>query len=255
MNLYLFSFRMELIQIIADELRKKSHSCVCFNNMNSFLCAINTGKKAPDLAIIDYTVWNHQLYDFGAYQRKHNLFLPFIYFNDPCPMGPYIIHWEIMLNTMLIKFPGRIRKEQEELFINRFKTILKDLSQIVNSEILKPYIPLIQKAKDLPEGLPIKNPLDYLSKLTPKSFDFNKFKEKVNLPPSSEFIFKIFLANVEKPLSVANICEEYHKQSKEMSEKSVGPVISKLKQYLRKDEDCPYVISSENKNYVLLYKS
>lgn len=255
MTLYLYSHNMELIQIIAEELRKHDHFCVCFKDLNSFLCAINEGNRAPDLAVLDYTVWNHQLFNFVSYQHFHNLFLPFIYFNDPCPMASFPMHWEMILNALCAKFPLKVPLEQQDKFIENYTKVLSDLAEIINSDNLKPYIPLLQKPKKLPDDLPLRNTFDFLGKLNPPAFNLEEFKNKTKLPENLEFLLKIFLDKPGSALSSDHICNEYHKQSKQMTETSLGATISKLKKYLRLDENCPYIISSTNKVYTLLNKS
>jgi len=260
MTIYFCSHNLTLIRILADELSKQNHTCITFNDYDSLIENLDKGYKRPhkskfeELIVLDYTLWNHQYFDFFEPLTRNNIFIPFIYFNDPCFIfSNRISTWKHMIKLLFIKFPHVIPFADEANFINAYKEVFSQLAKLVESDVLSPYIPLMQKAKSLPEDLPFKNAYDFLlNKSSENNENVLKFVDKVKLPDNLQFLLDIFFKNLGNSLSATALSDIYKEKHKNLTEQSAKTLISKLRKCLKEDEDFPYSIITTDKGYMLI---
>ncbi len=236
MKIFIYSPQREISQIISDHLNACGNCCLIFITATDLIEEISNRKKQPDLLILDYLSFNHDIYNIYDYLSSINLPLPVIFFNDPClTRSTRTSHWISQLETIMSK---AIKKD-----FYPYKPVFQALEELVESEELSPYIPLMQKAKPLPQSyIKEEYTLQYLKEQSDDCI--HTFKERNRLPENLFYLLQLLQKNKELPLGYSDIKELYKKDGKDITEKSIGVLMSKLRKYIRED----------NKKNFLIYK-
>ena len=251
MKIYLFSYNKSLIKLISDKLEECGHSCVQYSDIDLYLSAVIKPGEYPELLVMDYTSWNHEIFPFLSYLREFKLFRPFVFFNDPCPvLGNRVNLRVFLLKYYLECFPLERRKKEPLELEKYYRPVFKQIADIVESKTLRPYIPLMQKPLPLPDSLPIKNSFEHLNRLELQKESIYEFKKRVKLPNSLFFLLQMFTKYIDIVVTKKHIMEYYKDNSKQISEDSIKVKISNLRKYFSKDKDCKYNLFPKDGGYL-----
>lgn len=240
MTIFFISPEPEICQILSKSFPQ--HSCYIFSKIESLSELINNFSKMPDLIVMDYLTFNHDIYNVFEEMRRKNTYIPLIFYNDPCLTTPIrSLHWKYILEyEKPVSSDFKVTDELMDIF--------KEIEQLVESPELSPYIPLMQKSKSINttnnNKIFLKELLDYQSEEI-----FNYLQE--NLSKQQFFLFKILFKNRETYIALGEILEEYKKNDKQMTENSLEVVISRLKKRMEELNKTGYLILSKNRTYKL----
>ena len=241
MKIFIYSPQMEISQIISDHLQEKENLCFVFENFSEVTCEVMNQKKPPDLLILDYLSFNHDLFNIYEFFSKKNLFLPVIFYNDPClTRSTRTAHWLAQIDALLCKSITKDFSKYEPLFLY--------LEELIESDEFRPYISLLQPAKDLPPDLiKDKYTLQYLKENSDDCIF--SFKERTNIPQNIFYLLKLMQKNKDMQLSIKDIQDLYKDNGKEITETSIKVLLSKLRKYIRDDHECNFLIYHEKDRY------
>ncbi len=241
MKIFIYSPQREISQIISDHLSFKGNHCIPFETTEDLSSMVRNMHKGPDLLILDYLSYNHEIFSINKYLKSINRYIPVVFFNDPClTRSTRAAHWKAVLQTT-----------QTGIHYNDFSIFdetLKTLEELIVSEEFSPYIPLLQPPKKIPESL-IKNPctLEYMKDNSDDCI--TTFKERNHLPAKLFYLLTILQQNKDNPLSINQIIELYKLDGKSVSAQSLKVYFSELKKIVWKDKECRFLIHHENKTY------
>ena len=241
MKIFIYSPQMEISQIISDHLQEKENLCFVFENFSEVTCEVLNQKKPPDLLILDYLSFNHDLFNIYEFFSKKNLFLPVIFYNDPClTRSTRTSHWLAQFDALLCKSVAKDFSKYEPLFLY--------LEELIESDEFRPYISLLQPAKDLPSDfIKDKYTLQYLKENSDDCI--SSFKERTNIPQNIFYLLKLMQKNKDIHLSIKDIQSLYKDNGKEITETSIKVLLSKLRKYIRDDKECNFLIYHEKDKY------
>lgn len=245
MRVYIFSPQVEIAELIADNLTDKENMCIVFPTFTQLYDEIKNSRKYPDLLIFDYMMYNHDNFNIAEFMRIHKIYIPVVWFNEPCIVAATRArHWKAEIKMLQCR-------DDPDRDLSHFDALFQKLQDLVECEELRPYIPLMQQAKPLPpEYIRNKITLDYITK---KKTDFIKqFKDRTNLPDNLYYLLCIFQRNNRLPISLDYIKEEYNKDSKSITSQSLVTMISNLRKRIREDGQCNFYIISEKRKYIFL---
>lgn len=245
MTVYLFSRCYEIGQILNDHLLSKGYSCFLFSNKNDLVTAVTNLKVLPDLLILDYQTFNHDFFNIYQHLYEIKMYLPIIFYNDPCMMPcTRALVWLDQLNLLKVLLDKKYKENEK----NEYKKLFEEIEYLVELDELKPYISLMQQPKPLPDCLKKKQfTLDYIKNCN-TNFIY-KFKENVKLPDRLFYLLKIFQQNIDSPITLKDIQEIYRKDGKEITENSLKTLISNLRKEMLKDKTCNFLISNNKGAY------
>ena len=72
MKIFIYSTQREISQIISDHLSFKGNHCIPFETPEDLSSLIKTMKEGPDLLILDYLTYNHDIFNIYSYLREIN---------------------------------------------------------------------------------------------------------------------------------------------------------------------------------------
>jgi len=247
MRVCVYSPFREIADLLVDHLRENNHICISPQTLAEVFLLIQNQKEKPDLMILDYISFNHDTFNIIGNLNKKNLFLPFIFFNDPClTRSTRTAHWKNVIDSLS---PEMFNKD-----LNKYDDIFNDIQQFIEDPKISPYIPLMQKREELPSSMikPI-----FTSEYIKANIDdgIGDFQNRVNLSNSLLYLLKIFRKNKNKKITLKDILEVYKNDNKQMTENSLKVLISKLRNLIRKDKQCHFLIYQEDKEYqFIVYK-
>lgn len=243
MTIFLVSTQPEICHIIAKKFPQ--HSCFVFSSLPRFTQMLDDLNRMPDLVIMDYLTFNHDIYNVYGEMKRHKVYIPLIFYNDPCLTLPTrSLHWK---NQIEYEKPHGAEYTVTEELMEIFKTV----EQMVESPELSPYIALMQKPLPLPDS--IKNFDDYTKLLdirTEEKLDYIKQE----LTAHQYFLFDVLFSKKGSYLSLNEITAKYKENQKSMTEKSLEVIISRLKTKLKSLPNSGFYIQSSDKTYGLFEK-
>ncbi len=241
MKIFIYSPQMEISQIISDHLQEKENLCFVFQNFSDLTCEVMNQKKQPDLLVLDYLSFNHDLFNIYEFFSKKSLFLPVIFYNDPClTRSTRTSHWLAQLEALLCRHITKDFSKYEPLFIY--------LEELIESDEFRPYITLLQPAKTLPpDFIKDKYTLRYLKENSDDCI--YSFKERTGIPQNYFYLLKLMQKNKDMLLSIKDIQNLYKENGKEISEGSIKVLLSTLRKYIREDRECNFLIYNEKDMY------
>ncbi len=244
MKVIIYSPVKEISHIISKQLTCQGHKCVIFEYLEDLSSLIRNLKKGPDLIILDYLSFNHDLFNIYTYLNKLNKQIPVIFFNDPClTRSTRAAHWKAILEMTQTKYLTQGLCNYSEIFTT--------LEKLVESEALVPYIPLLQPPKLFPKNFLNENNL--LKLINNDNLDYiTSFKLRNNLPNNLFYLLNIFEENKDHPMELSKIIDCYKKDGKKISERSLRVHISNLKSIIRKDEKHEFIIDQDKGTYRLI---
>lgn len=241
MTIFICSTQYDIGQIISDQLTSKENMCLLFKDTDKLSATIRTLKKFPDLLILDYTLYNHNIFNIYDYFESVNIKIPTIFYNDPIiTKSSRTIHWTSQLQLLQPKLIQHKEDNYNKIFIK--------LEELIESEELCPYIKLMQKPLDLPDNLR-KIPLT-LENIKNQNFDYiYDFKERSNLPNNLFYLLALLQKHRETSLSLKDIKDLYKNDNREISEQSLKVMLSELRSKIRDDRKCKFIIKNNNGVY------
>lgn len=241
MKIFIYSPQREISQIISDHLTSYGNFCLIFFSTSELIDEIANRKKLPDLLILDYLSFNHDLFNIYDSFANYHLMLPVIFYNDPClTRSTRTSHWLSQLETIMTKAIPRD--------FSIFRPVFKELEMLIESDELRPYIPLMQKPAPLPKSY-IKDAytLQYLKEQSDDCI--YTFKERNNLPENLFYLLKLLQKHKELLLNYSEIKDLYEKDGKSITEKSICVLMSNLRKYIRDDKQNNFLIYQDKDRF------
>ncbi len=241
MKIFIYSRQREISQIIADNLAGKTNHCIVFEKLDDLSSLIRSMPKGPDMLILDYCTYNHELFNVYAYLKKIQKQFPVVFYNDPCiTRSTRAAHWKTILELT--------QNSYEHKDFSIYDDIFEKLEELINSKELSPYISLLQPPAPVPQSM-IKDKYT-LQYLKDNSDDcITSFRERNKLPNNLFYLLNLLQKNKAMPLKIADIIELYEKDEKKISEKSLKVLISRLRNMIRHDKECDFLIYHEKQYY------
>lgn len=241
MKIFIYSPQREISQIIADNLSGKTNHCIVFEKLDDLSSLIRSMAKGPDLLILDYLTYNHELFNIYAYLKKIQKQFPVIFYNDPCiTRSTRAAHWKSMQEIT--------QNSYENKDFSYLDATFEKLEELVNSKELAPYISLLQPPASVPASM-IKDKYT-LQYLKDNSDDcINSFRERNKLPNNLYYLLNLLQKNKDMPLKVSDIIELYEKDEKKISAKSLKVLLSRLRNMIRQDKKSEFLIYHEKEYY------
>ena len=247
MRVYIHSPLIELADIIADHLIGQGHTCYVIENLEKLFLTINNQQTLPDLLVLDYTSFNHDSFNAARNLTRHNKFLPLIFYNDPVLTRSHrALHWKAQIELL------QCRCGEQDLSV--YDEIFASIQTLIESKELRPYVPLMQPPKPLPDELKKQRfTLDFIRKNLQDTVI--AFKERTKLPESLFYLLQILQEHKKEDMTLEEILEVYKKDGKTMKLESLKVLMSRLRNTIRKDLNCSFLILHENKTYkFIMYK-
>lgn len=241
MKVFVYSLQREISQIISDHLSDSGHLCFSFDTMSDLSESLRSLNKMPDLLILDYLSFNHDIFNIHNYFYDAHIDVPVIFYNDPCLLrSTRASHWKAQLEITHTSY--------EEKDFSTYEPLFKALEELIESDELKPYISLLQSPKPLPTSLiKDKYTLQYLQEN--QNDCIHKFKERNNLPNNLFYLLTILQERKNISLSYNDIVEIYKKDGKQITKESLKVLMSKLKKVIHQDKECNFLIYHDDDRY------
>ena len=241
MTVIFLTTQPEICQIFSNNL--PSHTSFIFTNMDIFFATIKNITTKPDLVLMDYTLYNHEVYSIYHELHQEQIDVPVIFYNDPClVLEDRVAHWNYMIHIMKTSY--------KEIDTEQFDDIFQTINALVTSPELSPYINLMQKTKPLPEHLLISKiyTKDFLTKaeIPLKDIRDNPFMTK-----AAFVLFEILINKSNEEVTAQEIIDEYKKLNKPLKDDSLKVNISKLRSILKK-MNSDYSIITTNNGYKMI---
>ena len=195
----------------------------------------------PDLLIMDYLSFNHDIFNIHKYFSETNVAVPVIYYNDPCLLrSTRAMHWKAQLEITYTSY--------KQIDFSTYEPLFKSLEDLIEADEFKPYISLLQPPKELPTSLiKDKYTLQYLQEN--QNDCIHQFKERNNLPNNLFYLLRILQENKNLSLSYNDIVELYEKDGKQITKESLKVLMSKLKKAIHQDKNCNFLIYHDEDRY------
>lgn len=241
LKIFIYSPQTEISQIISDNLCGGGNQCVVFETLDNLSSMIKNMSKGPDLLLLDYTTFNHDIFNIHAYLKKINKVFPVVFYNDPClTRSTRAGHWKAMLELT--------QSKTVQTDLSKYDQVFNKLAELIESEEFSPYISLLQPPKKVPENL-IKDKYT-LQYLKDNSDDcITSFKKRNKLPHNLFFLLKLLQKNKDFSMHIKQIIDLYEMEGKSISEKSLKVLISQLKRRIRLDKECEFLINQDHGTY------
>lgn len=241
MKLFIFSTQPEIANIIHDHFVSKGNLCITFTNLEDFLISIERTSFPPDLMILDYLIFNHDIFNIYNYLEKKNCNFPCIFYNDPCLTHfKRADHWLAQIDL--------IQNRNNKLDLEKLKPTLSDLEALIENEAIRSSIYLMQKPIPLPPEFILQRlTLEYIEQSINDGVE--DFCKRTNLSKSLKYLLKVLEENQDLKLSLEDIKQLYENDNKEISIESLYVMISKLRGKIKADENKSFIISKDGKRY------
>ncbi len=88
--------KSKLQSSLTDVLGTNNHFCTCVNSINDILQQIYYSSETADLFIIDYTSYDHDLFNIFQYSVSKNTHIPIVFYNSPVLVNfpDYCAYWQ-----------------------------------------------------------------------------------------------------------------------------------------------------------------
>lgn len=252
MRVYIFTKQLEIGYILAEEFHKLGHFTLVFSDTESMFLAMKNTLEQPDLIAADYTIFNHENFNFNETLETENILTPVIYYNEPCiTRGNRRLTWMGNIKEkMTVAYKDSRKYEFYSNNLSEYQKLFEVLQQLVESDELSQYIPLMQKPKPLPEDLK----KSFLERLKENSFDslIFTFKKRNKLPQNLYNLLLLFNEHKDEFISAEDLSLIYSDRYKSITATSMKVLISKLKHYIQDDAECIFYIAKNKKGYKLI---
>lgn len=243
MTIIFLTLQPEICHIFANNL--PDHTCFVFSQPENFLSIIRNMKNPPDLLVLDYTLFNHDIFNIYEQMEDECTHIPAIFYNEPCTSKlSRAKFWEY-----IIKYEDCFNKDLDtSIYVPVFEVIQK----IVEDPDLSAYIPLMQKPKPLPQNFLKHN-------LFSRQEVFNTLEKQLytlhhtqGMTPSKFYLLQLFYQNLDKYITLEQIQEEYKKDNREISISSLKVQISRLRTIMKNTERNRLIIINNKNGYKMV---
>ncbi|MBR1640366.1 MAG: helix-turn-helix domain-containing protein [Treponema sp.] len=242
MRLFIFSTQPEINTIFHDHFTSKGYLCITFNKMEDFLTSLDDNSNPPLLMILDYLIYNHDIFSIYKFMKEKQCNFPCLFYNDPClTRGTRKSHWKAQIELL--------QNHNNKIDFEKIDSVLQDLQTLVENKTISPSIRLMQEPLPLPKELIApKITLSYIQNYEDDGIE--AFKDRNNLSKSLFKLLQLFQENQNVKLTLQEIQKLYNdRENTNASEKSVYVMISKLKSILRTDKEAKFIIRKEGELY------
>ncbi|MCQ2592564.1 MAG: helix-turn-helix domain-containing protein [Treponema sp.] len=242
MVIYLISPITEICHIMAKALFE--HRCYVFSGYSEAYATIADLKMPPDLLVLDYTLFNHEIFHIIEYMDAIRYRIPLIFFNDPCPIASSRAdHWE-----QVIKMTYDYKEEQKPEVYHKVYEIIES---VVENPELRPYIPLMQKFKPLPKHLYVTKMYED-SSIKASYYSLINFKNKSKMSNGIFFLMELFYRNSDKAITLEELQKQYEDNRHFITIESLKVQISRLRTFLKNHSNNQYAILTRKDGYQLV---
>lgn len=241
MKIFIYSPQKEISQIISDHLSCKNSQCIAFETIEDLFNLIHTMKEGPDLLVMDYLSFNHDLFNIFEYLKRIQKQFPVVFYNDPCvTRSSRSIHWKSIIEIIQPKLFAAIGDKLDSVF--------EKLEELIDSEEFSPYISLLQPPKKVPDSLiKDKYTLQYMKDNADDCI--TSFKTRNKIPNNLFYLLSLLQKNKDYPMKLSEIIELYKEDGKSIAENSLTVHISRLKNIIRRDKECSFLIVQDKGTY------
>lgn len=251
MNIVFFTNQLEIGQIFIQEFSKKGHTCKLQKHFASLFTELSELPFQFDLICAEYTMYNHENYNLPSELLKSNILAPVIFYNEPCLLTPNrsSTWYQQIKEQHILTQKNTERTNLISKNLSDYKNFFIELQNLVESETLSPYIPLMQKPKSIPAELKT-SLLDTLTKLN-QTEDLSILKVKLKLPDNLFTLLSI-LNEQKTPVGLTELAKLYSQKNDSITEDSLKVQISNLRKYLNKDETESLYVQKNKDGYFLV---
>ena len=225
MLIYFFTSQPPVCEKIADKLEQAGYQCIVLTNTKMFFHLLHSNDELPDLFIMDYVLFQHDVLNIYRYMKKNNRITPLIFYNDPYP------NEQVRANFWIYQCHAHF----PDLNLSKVKTAFHLVAAAVDSPELKPYIPLIQTPLPFHEKeIAIKTVLHEEKTQNAASGQFNiyEFRKKTNMNPTIFHLFEYLYQRLGLYVSSEELRHIILSNGKTAKPGSVSSYISRLRSYL-----------------------
>lgn len=242
MLIFFLTTQSEICHLMCDKLTE--HSCHVFIDVERMYTSITMLRNPPDLIVVDYTLYNHEVFNLTEYMDFIHYRIPTIFYNEPCLIaGNRPDHWEHVIRLTY----GYKDDQNPEEYYKAYERI----AEIVEDPDIAQYIPLMQKPKMLPKNYYITKMYRDTS-LKEAHKRLIDFKIRTNTPDNLFFIMELLYRSDTEPLSLEEMKDEYEKEIRPITLTSLKVQISKLRRILKDNPKENYDIVRRKAGYQLL---
>ena len=240
MNILFLTRQINVCLRITSILESNGHKVKIFQKDDEFYEYVSKSNgREIDLLCIDFKTIGmpkSKYIDLKPYSflKAARLAVPLISYNDPnCELDMLVYYWK-MRNAE--EFPEIFNMD----FLEKYTGVFTEIQEIVSSDELNPYISCICRP------LPCSSQGD---------FDLCAFRKKHSMILSRFKLFKYFFENLDKILSVKEICSHLWGIVKEEKKKTLYTYIYYLRKIFEKEEVFNFSLEREGtESYRLLFK-
>ena len=132
--------------------------------------------------------------------------------------------------------------------LDSYDDIFLKIETLVESDVLSPYIPLFQTPKPVPENLV--RECSTIQIMRDNNDDFiHSFKIRNHIPNNLYYLLSLLQQNKNRALGLNRIIEFYRQDGKRITERSLKVLISNLKNIIRHDKECGFIIDQDKGTY------
>lgn len=243
MTILFLTLQPEICHYFANNL--PDHTCFVFSQPEKFLSIIRNMKVPPDLLVLDYTLFNHDIFNIYEQMEDESTHIPAIFYNEPCTsklsrtkFWEYIIKYEDCFN--------------KNLDTSKYIPVFEVIQNIVENPDIREYIPLMQKPKPLPEKF-LKRAFYSREEI------FNSVKKQLyslhnakGMTPSKFYLLELFYLHMNDYMTLEQLQAEYEKDNRNITISSLKVQISRLRTIMKNTEKNRLVIINNKNGYKMV---
>lgn len=228
-----------IAEAVASLCIRNEHSCAIFQTATDIHEAIKGMTKKPDLIILDYLLFDHNLFNAYDYMKSKKYFIPIIFYNDPFPdMGERAVFWECTLQLIYGK----------NFHAELYSAIFQKIETLVESDNLRHYIPLLQPPQNTPD---IKGTDDESATKT-SALEISALQAKLSLNGTFFMLLSILYENKDSTISAHEISEKLTKKGCPVKKRTVYSLVMRLREKLNAQKDIDANIITVSGGYKLI---
>jgi hypothetical protein len=206
-------------------LEDAGNTCCVYTEKSLFYEAVANMKKAPDLLLLDYLVFNHDTFNVYRYLEEINRMIPLLFYNDPLPSPETRVrYWQMMLSLYY---------SDTSINLTLYTPLLGLLAQIIGSDTVLPYLSLLQPPRPYTacgEETTAQHRRDLLIHTEEQLFTAKHHRS------TQHALYKILQENGEKPVSISELHRRLEEKNIFLQTSTIYAELSRLRSYIRKKE-------------------
>jgi DNA-binding response OmpR family regulator len=241
MTIYFYTRQKKICRKIADILEEKNNICCIYTDEKEFCTALSNMKKYPDLLLLDYLVFNHDIFNVYKYMQEIECQIPLVFYNDPFPPQKIRVQYWIMILKLYYSDAG----VNTDLYISTLNIV----AEAVCSDKLCPYITLMRPPLSYPD--PEDSCVEFLPAVSPKIQDKTIISIRNELPDSLYSVFIVLYEQREKTISILELQLLLKQKDRDIKIDTVYSDISRLRAFFRTHNSAGIDILKTGKGYRL----